>query len=284
MFPPGSEGGLGVENLLRGWTLDMERRNLSRSTIKKRRDVFAAVMRDLGDPRTLTTEQLERYLDGRKLAPRTRYGWISHLHSFYAWAHVRGYLPSDPTAVMARPRLDQLLPRPIHDDDLALALDMAPPMMRAWLTLMAYGGLRCAEVAGMERANVLDTHGSLRVLGKGRKERIVPMHRLVLDSLRAYGMARNGHLFLRDDMTPFPAQRVSRRVAVYFDELGIDATAHQLRHWFGTMIQAQCGDLRVTQELLGHASPSTSAGYAAFSNPKGIDAVGQLPVSLRRVA
>lgn len=271
--------------LLRAWTLDMERRHLAQGTIRRRQLVIRSVMREVGDPRDITADDLERWLDQRRLGPRARYGWISHLAAFYRWAQSRGHLAGDPTSQMIRPKLDRLLPRPIADDDLALALELAPTAeMRAWLTLMAYGGLRCMEVAGLDRANVIESHGVLRVLGKGRRERVVPMHPLVVEALHAHGLPRVGPVFRRPHGSPWPAAKVSRRVSLFFASIGVDATAHQLRHWFGTKVQSSCGDLRVTQELMGHATPSTTAGYAAFSDSAAASAVRALPVALRQVA
>src|SRR5690606_31112051 len=113
-------GGDTVDQLLRAWTIDMERRNLTRETIRRRQLVMRTIAAEVGDPRTVGPDDLERWLDGRHLAARTRYHWISHMHAFYRWAQARGHLAADPTAQMVRPRLDRLLPRPIEDQDLAL--------------------------------------------------------------------------------------------------------------------------------------------------------------------
>ncbi|MDZ7732187.1 MAG: tyrosine-type recombinase/integrase [Acidimicrobiia bacterium] len=276
-----SASGAAMDQLLRGFTRDMERRALRPATIRRRRDILRTVHHELGHPLEVATEAIQQLLDRRSLAPRTRYTWISHLHAFYGWAIAQGHTAVDPTARIMRPKLDRLLPRPISDQDLALALEQAPHQMHAWIVLMAYAGLRCSEVAGLARTDILDAHRMLRVLGKGRRERMVPMHPLVVDTLARYPMARTGPVFRRPGGSSWPAPKVSRRTNVFLDELGIDATAHQFRHWFGTMVQAEGGDLRVTQELLGHANPGTTAGYAAFSFVRGVEAVSGLPTMLR---
>lgn len=66
-------------------------------------------------------------------------------------------------------------------------------------------------------------------------------------------------------------------VSGYFEGLGIEATAHQLRHWFGTRTYAACRDIRVVQELLGHQDPATTATYTAFSDGEAAAAVAALP-------
>ena len=69
---------------------------------------------------------------------------------------------------------------------------------------------------------------------------------------------------------------MSRRMAGFFHSIGIDATAHQLRHWFATSTYATSGDLLVVQNLLGHSSPTTTAVYTAWSRPAAEAAVGAL--------
>lgn len=270
-----------MRQIMRAFVIDMERRNLAPATIQQRRR-RVETLAEICDPLDATPEIIQQMLDARNLSPRSRYHWISHLHAFYDFARRNGHTAVDPTLAIQRPRLDRLLPRPIADADLALGLELAGTRMHTWLTLMAYGGLRCAEVAALERSSVLDSMGALRVVGKGRKERVVPMHPLVADALARHGMPRGGLIFRRADGSAWPAAKVSRAVSVYFDEIGVDATAHQLRHWFGTMVQRESGDIRTTQELLGHASPSTTAGYSAFSFEAGRAAVRALPAAPRR--
>ncbi|MEZ5165723.1 MAG: tyrosine-type recombinase/integrase [Acidimicrobiales bacterium] len=208
---------------------------------------------------------VEVFLDGRSISPRTRYDWVSHLHMIFDWGVRHGLADHDPTVRVHRPKVDRLLPRPISDHDLAEALRQAPPMMRAWLLLGALAGLRVSEMARPERPDVLESDMLLRVMGKGRKERLVPLHPDVLGGLRRAGLPRSGYLFRRPHGSPFPASMVSREISVYLSTVGIDATAHQLRHWFGTKTYRQCRDLRTVQELLGHASPTTTAIYTAAS-------------------
>lgn len=273
-----------MNELIREFCTHQRRRHLAESTIELRARNLRSFERWLERPLVEATgEDVERFLDGRpgrtgsRLSARTRYCWVSHLHMFYEWAWRAGHVDVDPTLVVGRPELPKNLPRPIRDDDLAEAIAQAEPVMRAWLWLAAYGGLRCFEIAGLQRDDVFEGEGLVRVVGKRRRERIIPLHPLVWTALRSAGLPRTGHLFLREDGTPFPAARVSRRIAVYLDDLGIDATAHQLRHWFGSRTYQQCRDIRVVQELLGHSSPTTTAIYTAFSTSTMAKAVATLP-------
>lgn len=261
--------------LIAAHLLHMRRRNLAHSTIDVRRrrlerfDAFAGL--DTAD-----SSDVERFLDSRELNAKSTYDWLSHLSSFYRWAIDHGHASSDPTARVPRPRLRRQLPRPIATGDLQVALEMATPMMRAWLSLGAFAGLRCVEIARLEVDDVLWHDELLRVHGKGDRERLVPMHAEIARTLRMTPMPSRGRVFRRPRGGGYPAAQVSREVSLYFDSLGMSATAHQLRHWFGTNVYRSSRDLRVTQELLGHASPTTTAIYADWSREEGRRAIDGL--------
>ena len=80
----------------------------------------------------------------------------------------------------------------------------------------------------------------------------------------------------------FSGNRLSVVISAYLREQGIDATAHQLRHWFATEVYASSKDIRVTQELLGHSDPSTTAGYVAYSHVDAAAAVASLSLAKGR--
>ena len=132
----------------------------------------------------------------------------------------------------------------------------------------------------MPRADdVLWDQRLLHVVGKGRHERLVPMHPAVVEALALVRVPRSGPVFRRPHGGPWNPHQVSRRVSVFMSDVGIEATAHQLRHWFGSRTYAACRDLRVVQELLGHQSPTTTAVYTAFSHAEAAAAVEALPVA-----
>lgn len=274
--------------LVTEWRLDQERRGLMPRTVYKRCTQATAWVRWCDDRdltiATATTEDVQRFLDGRrsrdgrKIGARTRYHWISTLHVFYAWAVDAGHVAGDPTATIHRPRLRRSLPRPVSDADLEVALSMARPTMRSWLTLMALAGLRCAEVAGLTVGDLIEDRAMLRVVGKGDKERIVPLHPEALRAVELAGLPRRGRVFSRPLGGPWTPPLVSRVTNDYLRDIGVDATAHQFRHWFGTRTYAECRDIRVVQELMGHSSPVVTALYAAYSEEEARRAVLGLDV------
>ena len=276
--------------LLRRYRQHQERRMLLDSSIEHTRTRLRAFARwiEPGGMLDATRADVETFLDkrrthdGRKLNSRTRYYWIAHLHTFYEWALTEGLTEADPTVSIRRPRQRRVLPRPIGTEDLELAIRTAPSQMRAMLSLAAFAGLRVQEIAGLERDDVIEAKGLVRVRhGKGAKERIVPAHPDVLEALRGLPMPKTGYLFTRPRGGRFTPNRLSVVIARYLREHGIDATAHRCRHWFATETYAHGHDIRVVQELLGHSDPSTTAGYVAYSHVDATAAVHSL--SLRGV-
>ena len=138
-------------------------------------------------------------------------------------------------------------------------------------TWLAYAGLRAKEIAGLRRQDILE-HLDPPVLivsaPKGNKERTLPLHPSTWGSLRQMGMPRSGYLFAYANGKQWAAWKVSHVVNEHLHSLGIDATCHKLRHHFGTHVYANSLDLRLTQELLGHSSPTTTAGYVQFNRSK----------------
>lgn len=276
-----------VDELLERHRVHQERRGNLPGSIEKREIAVRAFARWL-DPRGLleaTQEDIETFMDarrardGRKISARTRHVWTSNFRAFYGWALLEELIEKDPSVGVVRPKMRRTLPRPIEDDDLKRALDEAPPQMRAILSLAAYAGLRCQEIAGVDREDVLEAKGLLRVVkGKGGHERIVPLHPEALAALRCLPMPRTGALFSRPRGGRYDGELMSVAIRDYFRTIGVDATAHQLRHWFATSVYAGSHDIRLTQELLGHASPSTTAIYVAFSSVDAAAAVGALSI------
>ena len=232
-----------------------------------------------------SAEELAAWHAGLAVAPGTLAGYISHAIQFYAWAAAEGLVDASPAVDLPVPKLARRLPRPISEGELAAAVTGAPARIRPWLVLAAWAGLRAKEIAYLRRECVLDAARPPSLLiahdaTKGTRERIVPLCDYALGALLEHGLPRAGWVFVRRDGIYGPNQpwTVSRLASRYLHERGISATLHQLRHRFGTQAYQVSHDLRAVQELLGHAQPHTTAGYAAYSNASAIQAVNALPV------
>jgi len=260
---------------------DCERRGLLPSTIQKRQYQAKIWGRWLGDrsPWEATRDDVNVFLDSRGLCARSRYAWLAGLHMFYQWAIEAGYASDDPTATIARPRLRRLLPRPVPTRDLVTALSCAAPVMRAWLELAAFQGLRCQEIAGLRHEDVLTADGLLRIVhAKGGHERLVPLHPRVAATLAALPRHKSGWVFERVGGGKFTPNYISVLVADYLRSVGVDATAHQLRHWFGSALYQRTHDLRLVQEMMGHATPQSTAIYTAFDRQEARNGIAALRI------
>lgn len=259
-------------------------RNLRPATISQRRYALERLRDELGHcPSTATPLELatwyQRLAYGspgvRPVGVDARATYLSHVRQFYRWCVTEGIITADPSVRLVRPRLNRRIPRPVADEAMRDAIDRAPEPIRAMLTLAAYAGLRAGEIAGLCREHILDGQTPPAILvadGKGGSQRAIPASPKVLAAILP-SVRDRGPLFLGVKGAPLQGHRVSQLCNEYLHELGLRETLHQFRHSFGTRAYAASQDLRVTQELLGHQSPATTAGYAGWSKQRALDAV-----------
>jgi integrase/recombinase XerC len=232
-----------------------------------------------------TAADLLAWRAGLSVGPASVAGYVGHAREFYRWAVAEQLRDDNPAAGLPVPKLGRRLPRPIGEDRLMTAILAAPPRIRPWLVLAGWAGLRAKEIAYLRRECVLEEARPPVLLiaadaTKGRGERTVPLARFVIGELRVAGLPRQGWVFRRGDGLAGPNRpwTVSHLANDYLHGLGFADTLHSLRHRFGTMTYHARKDLRMVQELLGHAQPSTTAGYAAFDQAAAADVVDELPV------
>ena len=254
----------------------LRRRNLRESTITQRRRALVRLGRS-HDLTRVTTDELEVWLDGRRLGAEARATEISHLRGFFKWAVMEDRLDRDPTLKLVRPKLARRLPRPMPEGDLAMAVEAASEPVRSMLMLAAFAGLRACEIAGLCGEHLLlDDMVILVAEGKGGGMSSVPVSPQLVPTLRR--LPESGPCFHLTDGRPMAPHNVSHWCNRYLHDLGITHTLHSLRHRFGTVVyQASGRDLRVTQELLRHRTPVTTALYTWLSPGHLATAVANLP-------
>lgn len=200
------------------------------------------------------------------------------LRIFFRFLTARSRIASDPAEKLPLPRLPQTLPQPLSQIDMA-KLVAAPagetPLEirdRALLELLYACGLRIAEACSVRLENLDEEGGVIRVTGKGNKTRLIPVGRAALDALKFYlsnarprlvSSKSGGEIFLSvrgHELTP---ARIWQLVRHYAKIAGIEEAIHphQLRHSFATHLLAGGADLRIIQEMLGHASIATTQIY-----------------------
>lgn len=265
-------------DLVELYSAHLRRRALAPGTIEKRVSALR-MLEAVGPLLELDSATIDAFLDERRgrsgaLDPRTRVCWLSHLRCFYQWALAHELTAVDPTARLVRPRLRRRLPRPIGEADYLRAVESAPTeLLRSWVLLAGNAGLRCCEVAGLRGENV--DGGALRVVGKGGRERVVPMHPRLAEVAASW--PSSGPVFV-DPATgaPYAPQQVSRLLGAHLRRAGVRASAHQLRHRFASQVYGATGDLAVVAELCGHESIETTRIYAAVSAARRAGAVAAI--------
>jgi integrase/recombinase XerC len=215
---------------------------------------------------------------GRKLAA---------LRSFFRYLVREGVLAADPSAGIPAPRAPRRLPRPLAVDDCQVLMSPAASEETSWAELrdaalaeLLYGaGLRVGELVALDVRDVDLTRGEVRVMGKGGKERVVPLPGAARAALAAWLAPRRRPGVLAEPLfTALRARRgeasrrldardVRRRLARRALAAGLADRVHphRLRHSYATHLLDMGADLRAIQELLGHASLSTTQKYTAVS-------------------
>ena len=240
-------------------------------------------------PRETTTRGVRAWLVElqKSCGPATRARKLASVRSFYRFLVREGEVSLDPSAGLPLPKTPARLPRPLSVDDCDVLVKAEPPAatplaaLRARaLTELLYGtGIRVGELVSLDVRDV-DLHGAeVRVLGKGNKERIVPLPRLSRDALAAWIEARKRpgilgeplFVSLRPCKEQKPrrlgardARRILKQRAI---AVGIRDRVHphRMRHSYATHLLDMGADLREIQELLGHASLSTTQKYTEVS-------------------
>lgn len=268
--------------LIASYLEDMHWRRLSQTTIDIRATYLAHLSRELGPFDKVKAKNLRAWLADveRDLAPSTQAVYLNCYHGFYTWAIKNKRLKKDPTLKLDKPKAKKGEPHPILAADLATALANADPRMRCWLALGAFAGCRCKEITGVRREDIYDDPTMRLYIAetKGDKPRWVSLNPLLLDALDAGGMLlASGRLW--PDMTP---QKMSKAIAGYLhamDARRVDgklASAHALRHWFGTELFQSTLDILLVKDAMGHESVATTQGYAASDTSKAAGSVAAL--------
>lgn len=221
----------------------------------------------------LAEPELAEYLGNQAWSAWTRYTYDSHLRGFYTWAAARGHYRANPMAGMPKPPKGPQIPAPCSDEQLALAMTAPAFPWRRAVMLAAYAGLRCCEIATVTSGDLVD--GRLRVHGKGRKVRMVPLAPVLLAELA--GVV--GPLCPGARGRSLTAAVLSKDQSDVWRRLGLPAgfTMHKMRHWFATRLLETGVDVRVVQVLMGHSSLTSTEGYLAVTDARTAAAVQRLP-------
>lgn len=210
---------------------------------------------------------------------------LSTVKSFFRFMIQEGYLQANPTDNIESPRLARRLPQVLSVQEVEKLLERPNPVTtrgirdRAMLELMYATGLRVSELLALQLDDINLSAGYVRCLGKGRKERIVPINKTSVFWVERYlGRARNQLVNGTSERTLFvnaKGKRLTRQgfwkiLCKYSQEAGIEKeiTPHTLRHSFATHLLENGADLRAVQEMLGHADISTTQIYTHLTKSR----------------
>lgn len=273
-----------LQEYLRALALE---RGLSERTVDSyRRDLaqFCGYLAERG--RTLdavSADDVQSFLADGAWRPSSRARKASAIRSFYGWQVVAGRAVSDPTSSLTGRRSVSSLPRTLSIREVSLLLespDTTPLGLRnrALLEVIYGAGLRASEVLALRLQDIDFDVGFVRTVGKGDKERVVPVGRKALEALRAYvergrpqlggpGRLKAPELFVNSRGRKLSRQGLHLLIKQHAFRAGLPdhVSAHTLRHSFATHLLEGGADLRALQEMLGHADLSTTQMYTHVS-------------------
>lgn len=200
---------------------------------------------------------------------------LGAIRSFLKFLHKEGYIRSNPAKLVTTPKAEKVLPKFLTVDETFSLVDQPAGIgfsnarNRAVLELLYSSGLRVSEIAGLDVDDVNTREGLVKVMGKGKKERIVPVGSKAVDAIKSYLVEKillkrkNRALFLNRQGVRLSERGIRRIVVKYAKLAGIQEKIgpHTLRHTFASHLLQSGADLRVIQEMLGHASLSTTQKY-----------------------
>ncbi len=237
-------------------------------------------------PADLTDYLLE--LAAEKLSPRSRARALVAVRGLFRFLVAERYLDADPTETISSPRIARGLPEVLGEEAVERLLARPPTDTprglrdRAMLETLYATGLRVSELVGLLLAEVNLQAGYLKVTGKGRKQRLVPLGDAAVDWITRYveevrpEQAKNPRekaLFLTGRGRPMTRQGFWKLIGRYARAAGITqkVSPHQLRHSFATHLLEHGADLRAVQAMLGHADISTTQIYTHVSRARLLD-------------
>jgi integrase/recombinase XerD len=256
------------DNSLKSYRHDLER--LAGQLHQRGKDLGSAAREDLLD--VLANEVRQ----GK--SPRSVSRYLSAYRQFYGWLLREGIITEDPVALIESPKTGRGLPKALSEEQVEALLG-APDTStalglrdKAMLELMYATGLRVSELVGLELGNLNLNQGVVRVIGKGSKERLVPIGEAAHESLDAYlagsrpGLLKGAQcdsVFVTSRKSGMTRQAFWYMVRRHAASCGIThkLSPHVLRHSFATHLLNHGADLRVVQLLLGHADLSTTQIY-----------------------
>jgi len=225
---------------------------------------------------------LRQFLAGLRVKhprPRTLSRKLSTIRSFFKFLCREGYLKTNPSSILSSPKLDKRLPNFLSEEEMtklieAPSLDEVSGLRdRAILEVLYSTGMRVSELVSLQMRDIDFLSNMVKVLGKGKKERLLPIGDQALKILRCYLEKRESKLeavFLNKNHTRLTGRGIRNILNKYIHQMSQKehVSPHTLRHSFATHLLNRGADLRSVQELLGHANLSTTQIYTHLTTDR----------------
>ncbi len=256
-------------------------RNLSLNTITSYHNDLK-LLASYYDLKKVTPEEATKYFTNLNLSPKSKAHTLTVLNSFYIFLVGENILKSNPFSQIRQPKLPKHLPEYLTIEEIDTLLDVNlndaySYRNKAMLETLYATGIRVSELVNLEMVNIDFDNEILRIMGKGRKERIVPLTDIAVKYLHLYidnyrqellGKTTSNYVFISRNQKNISRQAFFKIIKSLCVEKGIhkEVSPHTIRHSFATHLLANGADLRVIQELLGHEDITTTQIYTHLSN------------------
>jgi tyrosine recombinase XerC len=270
-----------IEKFLR--YLDIEKNASEHTKINYTHDLkeFDAFVADVSLEKIdyLLLRRFLAHLKNKNLSKRTVNRKLSSIRSFFRFMFKEGLIKSNPTLLLSSPKQDKYLPRFLTEDETVKLIEAADG--KDWLSLrdralletLYSTGMRISELTGLNVDNVDLVSGVVKVMGKGKKERMLPVGSSAINAIRKYLDQRkreNSAVFLNKNYTRLTSRGSRLILNKYIKKTSLQhgISPHTLRHSFATHLLNRGADLRSVQELLGHSNLSTTQIYTHLTTEK----------------
>lgn len=232
---------------------------------------------NIKDPKEISNSLIRNFIGNHRrkgLSPRSLSRMLSSLRSFFKFLNSNGIIDHDPTSGITSPKQESLLPKALDTDMINKLLDFEPQDWighrdKALMELIYSSGLRLSELCSLDLKDLLVEEQLCRVIGKGNKERLVPVGTKAIKSINKWLKYRinlanedESAVFVNKDGKRLGPRTIQIRLKKLSLARGLPYIhPHMLRHSFASHILESSGDLRAVQELLGHANLSTTQIY-----------------------
>jgi len=263
-----------LAEVLASWRLWQQAGNLSDRTITERAATVSKLLAFTGcGPLDVTPTAIISYLTRPGINNTTKATYHATIRAYCKYLLLTGQRADDPSLGTPTPKRPKGVPRPVEQQRVAATLDTISGRRghkrkaTMMVVLAAYAGLRVHEIARCRRQDFDIEAGMLYVTGKGSKSAALPLHPAIVEALQAFP-PQDGYLFpsYTHPGQPIIPRAVAQTLKRAMAAAGFDASAHQLRHTFGTALVRSGVDLRTTQTLMRHESLATTAIYVEVSD------------------